>query len=245
MRRLKDRLTYANVVSTLALFLVVTGGVVWAAKIGPRQIARDAVKAKHVRADAIGSAELAAGSVGTAELESDSVGTRELEPGGVGTDELAPASVDETKLSQNAVGPNSLQGNAVGSDQLAPDSVGTRELKAGAVEFENVAAGALSPRLFAHVNSSGVLAENSGNVEAAGRSSIGQYFVDFNRDLRGCVGVASVGFGFGPGVIGAGATAQVRMNLNNDASVVGVTVYRGGFTFNDVADSDVHLIIAC
>ncbi len=244
MRKLKDRLTYANVVSTLALFLVLTGGVVWAAKIGSRQIARDAVKAKHVRADAIGSEELAADSVGTAELGSESVSRGKLQDNAVGSDELAPASVDATKLTENAVGPNSLQGNAVGSDQLAPDSVGTRELKIAAVEFENISTGAVSPRIFAHVSSTGVLAENSGNVESAGRLSEGQYVVDFNRDLRGCVGVASVGFGFGPGVIGAGRTAQVRMNLDNDASRIGVTIYKG-FTFADISDSDFHLIVAC
>ena len=52
---------------------------------------------------------------------------------------------------------------------------------------------------------------------------------------------ASVGFGFGPGVIGAGATAQARMNLSNNPAAVGVTVYRNGYTFNDIEDDDFHL----
>ncbi len=56
--------------------------------------------------------------------------------------------------------------------------------------------------MFAHVNSSGVLDAASPSVESAGRSSKGQYYVRFNRSLRGCVAVASVGFGFGSGVVG-------------------------------------------
>lgn len=60
----------------------------------------------------------------------------------------------------------------------------------------------VAPRMFAHVNSSGVLDAASPSVESAGRSSKGQYYVRFNRSLRGCVAVASVGFGFGSGVVG-------------------------------------------
>ncbi|MFN8160876.1 MAG: hypothetical protein U0R52_07525 [Solirubrobacterales bacterium] len=47
------------------------------------------------------------------------------------------------------------------------------------------------------MSSSGVLGEASG-VTDAGRTGTGQYFVTFNRSLRGCVPVATVGFGFGP-----------------------------------------------
>jgi hypothetical protein len=102
----------------------------------------------------------------------------------------------------------------------------------------------VSPRLYAHVSSSGTLAESAG-VVSAGRISKGQYAVTFNRSLRGCVAVASVGFGFGPGVIGAGGTAQARMNLDNQDNKVGLTVYRKGWTFNDVEDNDVSVIVAC
>ena len=205
MSNWRERLTYANVVATLALFIALTGGVVYAAnKIGSRNIAKNAVKSKHIK----------------------------------------DGQVKEQDLAANSVGPGSLQGNAVNSDQLAPDSVGSRELKTAGVSAEDLDPSAAMPRLFAHVSSSGVLGEAAG-VQSAERTAKGQYVIDFNRELNGCVGVASVGFGFGPGVIGAGATAQVRMNADNDASKVGVTIYRKGFTFADVEDNDFHLIVAC
>ena len=152
---------------------------------------------------------------------------------------MGPAAIQE-----GAVGPAALQGNAVNSDQIFPGAVGSRELKDFSVLPEDLDPSAAMPRLFAHVSSSGTLGESAG-VSSAGRSSKGQYFVDFNRSLRGCVAVATVGFGFGPGVIGAGGTAQARMNLNNDDSQVGVTIYRKGYTFADVEDNDFHLIVAC
>ncbi|HKP88677.1 MAG TPA: hypothetical protein VJT75_01765 [Thermoleophilaceae bacterium] len=207
---MRPRLTYANVISTIALFIAL-GGV------------------------SVAVTSLPNNSVGARQLKTDSVRERHIHEKVVGNRKMKRDSVDERVLADNAVGPFELQGNSVGSDQLAPESVGERELKPGARTPQ--------PH-FAHVSSSGVLGEQSG-VEQAGRSSKGQYFVKFNRSLRGCVAVASVGFGFGPGVIGAGATAQPRMNLDNDATKVGVTVYRKGYTFNDIEDNDVSVIVAC
>ena len=157
---------------------------------------------------------------------------------------LATGSITAEKLAEGSVGPAALQANAVGADQIFPGAVGSREVKDFSLEFSDFAAGAVAPRLFAHVSSSGALAENHG-ATGAGRASTGQYYVDFDRSLTGCVAVASVGFGFGPGVIGAGATVQPRMNLDNQKSRVGLTVYRNGYTFNDVADSDVSVIVMC
>ena len=35
------------------------------------------------------------------------------------------------------------------------------------------------------------------------------------------------------------------MNIDDDPNQVGVTVYRKGWTFNDIEDNDVHVIVAC
>ncbi len=207
--KLRGKLTYANVMATIAVFIAL-GGASYAALKIPRN------------------------SVGTKQLKRHSVGARQLKP----------LSVSEGKLQENSVGPNSLQGNAVGSDQLAPNSVGTREAKDFSLQADDLDPTAAMPPLFAHVSSSGSLSAQSG-VSSAGKISTGQYFVDFNRSLTGCVAVATVGFGFAPGVIGAGATAQARMNLDGSSSKVGVTIYRKGYTFADIEDNDFHLIVAC
>lgn len=181
----------------------------------------------------MGPRHVKAGAIGPAQLQGGSVGATQLQPGSVGA----------ASLGNDSVGTAALQTDAVGSDELAGDAVDSAHVKDGSLGADDLAFG-VSPRLFAHVSSSGVLGENAG-VVSAGRTSKGIYYVDFNRDLRGCVAVSSVGFGFGPGVIGAGATSQPRMNLDNDASKVGITVYRKGWTFADVEDNDVSVIVAC
>lgn len=177
---------------------------------------------------------LARAAVGRRELRDGSVGAGQLAGGSVGRAQLRPGAVGPGNLDNASVGAPQIQGGSVGSEQLAPGAVGQRELKPGTA----------SPRLFAHVNSTGTLQENAG-VTSAARTGTGQYNVDFDRPLNGCVAVATVGFGFGSGVIGAGATAQARMNRDNQASRVGVTIYRKGYTFADVEDNDFHLIVMC
>jgi hypothetical protein len=205
---MRPRLTYANVISTLALFIAL-GGV------------------------SVAALKLPAGSVGSKQLKKRSVASKHLKRRAVGSTKLKTDGVGERAAGENSIGSSELQDESVGSDHLLPASVGTRELKEAA-----------EPPRFAHISSSGVLGEQRG-VESAGRSSKGQYFAVFNRDLRGCVAVSTVGFGFGPGVIGAGGTSQTRMNLDNDPRKVGITVYRKGYTFNDVEDNDVSVIVAC
>ncbi len=207
--RFRPRLTYANVMATIAVFIALGGASYAALKIPAR-----------------------------------SVGTHQLKFNSVGSNQLKPHSVGQQKLKPGSVGPEEIQANAVNSDHIFPGAVGSRELKDFSVESEDLDPTAAMPRLFAHVSSSGTLYESAG-VTSAGRSGTGQYYVKFNRSLKGCVAVASVGFGFGPGVIGAGATAQARMNYSNNDQEVGVTIYRKGYTFDDVEDNDFHLIVAC
>jgi hypothetical protein len=178
--------------------------------------------------------KIPANSVGSKQLKDNAVRGKEIKNGVVGTKDLKAGSV----------GPEALQGNAVGFDNLAPLAVDGSKVKDGSIPYEKLDPQTVSPRLFAHVNSAGVLGENSG-VTSVSHPSTGQYTVTFDRELRGCVAVATVGFGFGPGVIGAGGTAQARMNMNNNPASVGVTIYRRGYTFNDVENNDFHLIVAC
>ena len=188
------RLTYANVMATLAFFVAI-GGVSYAAINVPE----------------------------------DSIGSKELKDNAVHTVNLHRNSVDERALKPNAISQRVMQGNAVGPDQLAPGSVNSRAINDKSVTSDDLDPTAAVPRLFAHVTSSGNLGEAAG-VESVNKQGTGTYFVRFNRDLHGCVAVASVGFGFGTGAIGAGATAQTRTNADNDPMMVRVTTYKGGGT---------------
>ena len=60
MRPLRERLTYANVMSTIALFLALSGGAVYAAsKIHSGDIAANAIKSKQIAPKAVTPADMA------------------------------------------------------------------------------------------------------------------------------------------------------------------------------------------
>ena len=92
MKQIRKHLTYANVMSSLAVFLVLGGGAAYAAKkIGSHElrggavttakIKRNAVTRSKIKAEAISTAKLAKGAVTNARLGEGSVSLEKLVPG--------------------------------------------------------------------------------------------------------------------------------------------------------------------
>jgi hypothetical protein len=100
MQALKGKLTYANVIATMALFLALSGGVAWAAhKIGANQlksnsvgtgkIKKNAVTATKIKKSAITNTKLANGAVSNAKLADGAVNFAKL---ATGTNVIASAT---------------------------------------------------------------------------------------------------------------------------------------------------------
>jgi hypothetical protein len=90
MRAVGRRLTYANVVATLALFLALSGGVVWAAgKIGAKNLKANAVTAGKIKRNAVTNAKIRGNAVTAAKIKAGAVDLTKLAPG---TNLLASAS---------------------------------------------------------------------------------------------------------------------------------------------------------
>jgi hypothetical protein len=89
------RLTYANVVSTLALFLVLTGGVAYAAH---RYLTRKSVGAAQLKANAVTTAKIRANSVTTRKIKRIAVSTEKLKEGAVTMEKIADGAVDSDKI---------------------------------------------------------------------------------------------------------------------------------------------------
>jgi hypothetical protein len=94
---MRKRLSYANVVSTLALFGVIAGGTAIAlpgkGSVKSNDIKKNAVKAAAIAKAAVGSSEIADGSVGGAEIADGSVGGAEVADRGLGYEDLGSNSV--------------------------------------------------------------------------------------------------------------------------------------------------------
>lgn len=122
MQRIRQRLTYANVVSTLALFLVLTGGAAYATrKIGSHElrggavttakIKRNAVTRSKIKAEAISTAKIAKGVVTNARLADGAVSLEKLAPGFV-----APAA-EQLSHAANISSAGVVLGGSVGISQ--------------------------------------------------------------------------------------------------------------------------------
>ena len=96
----RPRLTYANVVSTLALFLAMGGGAAYAAgKIHSSDIAGRAVK----------SANLAPGAVHTSKVSKRAITTGKLAVGAVRSNQIADGVVSSRQIGNGVVAPSNLQ----------------------------------------------------------------------------------------------------------------------------------------
>jgi trimeric autotransporter adhesin len=124
MHHLSRRITYANVMSTLAVFLVLGGATAFAAtKIGSAQIKANAIVTGKIKKEAVTEAKLKAGAVGTAKLAGGAVTAAKLGASAVGAGQLANGSVDGSKLAAGAVGPGNLADGSVGGSKLAAGAV--------------------------------------------------------------------------------------------------------------------------
>ena len=80
--RIRSRLTYANVMSTLAVFLLLGGGAWAVQKIGSKNIKKNAVRSKHIKKNQVKSPDIKDGTVRAKDVKDGTIGAADLEPDG-------------------------------------------------------------------------------------------------------------------------------------------------------------------
>lgn len=128
----RKRVTYSNVIATMALFIAL-GGIAVAAglprnSVGPRQLKRGAVTAAKIRKQAVTSGKLAPKSVINGKLAENSVGPGNIGNGAVTTAKLAANSVIASTIKNGVVTTNKLDNEAVTTAKLGKESVATVKL---------------------------------------------------------------------------------------------------------------------
>src|SRR4051794_32808265 len=82
MQAVRRRLTYANVVATMALFLALGGGAVWAAgKVGSKNLRANAVTAGKIKRNAVTNAKIRGDAVTAAKIKAGAVDFTKLAAG--------------------------------------------------------------------------------------------------------------------------------------------------------------------
>jgi hypothetical protein len=217
VKRAGRRLTYANVVSTIALFVAVGGAGAFAAgrlapkSVGEQQLRHGAVTAEKLRKNAVIATKIKDLAVKQGKLANGAVSAAKLENGAVGTDQLALGAVGTDKLADNAV-----TGEKVDESSLAQVPGAAKADFATAAESAN-------PVLFAHVNlDAGVDDANSKGIDSADVKvvNLGVYCVTVaGFSPRG----AQVTVQFQIGGVGA-ATAYARVGGTVSCAAPGVEV---------------------
>jgi hypothetical protein len=110
MKRLRSKLTYANVISSLALFLALGGGAAYAAsKIHSGDIANGAVKTSKLHQRAVSSGKLALGAVRSNQIANGAVNSSQLANGAVNSAQIAKGAVGSAQIAAGSITPSDLQ----------------------------------------------------------------------------------------------------------------------------------------
>jgi hypothetical protein len=138
MKHVRKRITYANVMSSLAVFLVLGGATAFAAT-------------------KIGSNEIKANSIITGKIKKEAVTAGKIKNAAVTGGKLADGSVNGAKI---------LDGSVAEAD-IANEAVGNAKIKNGAVSSAKLAPGTLNPACPSGTTSVGGLCFETGERPAA------------------------------------------------------------------------------
>jgi hypothetical protein len=125
VHRLREHLTYANVMSSLAVFLILGGATAFAAG----QLAKNSVGTKQLKRNAVTASKIKKNAVTTAKIKNKAVTEAKLRNGAVTTAKLGNGAVTGEKVAPGAIGPDQLAAGFVGNPQTQLIKV----FKAGAV----------------------------------------------------------------------------------------------------------------
>ncbi|HEX6688369.1 MAG TPA: hypothetical protein VF085_06855 [Solirubrobacterales bacterium] len=125
MKQVRRHLTYANVMSSLAVFLILGGATAFAAvqKIGANEIKANSIKTGKIVKEAVVSGKIKNGAVIEGKIGDGAVTTNKLADNAVTTGKIADNAVTTGKLADNAVTTGKIADNAVTTEKILNDAV--------------------------------------------------------------------------------------------------------------------------
>ncbi|QYJ03036.1 hypothetical protein KUV85_11910 [Nocardioides panacisoli] len=106
--KMQERLTFANVVSVLALIVALAGtggGVAYAhGKIGSAQLKTNAVKSHHIKNGQVKGGDLKSDAVGSGKVKNNSIGSGDLKDNSIGSRDVRNGSLTEADLATSTDG---------------------------------------------------------------------------------------------------------------------------------------------
>src|SRR5882757_2390347 len=144
MKRFRPRLTYANVIASLALFVALGGSAVAAGlaknSVGPNQLKKGAVTGKAIRKQAVTAGKIAPKAVVAGKLGANAVLPGNLGAGIISTDKISASAVTAAKIAPEVL--NNVQTLKSGQTLRGVFSLGgtkavtTKASAFGAISFQ-------------------------------------------------------------------------------------------------------------
>jgi hypothetical protein len=132
--RLRKKLTYSNVLASLALFVALSGVAVAAGlpnnSVGAHKLKNGAVTTKKLRKQAVTAQKIAPGAVYGSKLAGGAVTGSKLANGAVNAAKLADGSVTNSKIANGVIGTGKLGSEVVTTEKLKNGSVTPAKLSA-------------------------------------------------------------------------------------------------------------------
>jgi hypothetical protein len=136
-QRLRPRLSYANVIASLALFVALSGVAVAAGlpkhSVGAKQLRKGAVTAAAIKKGAVVAGKLGPKSVVAGKLGPNAVGPGNIGNGAVTSDKIVAGAVIASSIKNGVITTNKLTNNNVTTAKIAEANVTTAKLANGAV----------------------------------------------------------------------------------------------------------------
>ena len=140
---MRNRLTYANVMSTLAVFLMLGGTAVAAKKIRTKDMARGAVTKSRIATGAVNANKLAKNSVTTAKLRNNSVIAAKIPDRSLPGNKLRNGTITSVNLAPGSVTTNAIADGGIANADLAPKVVTSGKIADRAVNRDQLAKGVI------------------------------------------------------------------------------------------------------
>ena len=124
MRHLRTHVTYANVISTLCLFLILGGAAAYAANtVFSEDIVDGEVKAVDLNNNAVRSSKVLNESLTSADIGPDAVTASEIDDLSIGPDDIGFDAVHNINMGDNSIGTNEIGFQAIQPNDVADGTV--------------------------------------------------------------------------------------------------------------------------
>jgi hypothetical protein len=140
VNQIRKRLTYANVMSSLAVFLILGGATAFAAtKIGANEIKANSIKTGKIVKEAVTAGKIKNAAITTGKLAGAAVTNEKLADNSVTTTKIAKEAVSSEKIAKEAVTAEKIAANAISAAKIANGSISANKLGPITVQTETVA----------------------------------------------------------------------------------------------------------